>query len=105
MALPAADATAEGFRRDSENRPLYPDGSAKLAGLNVVTVPALATGEVYDKSGYFLVVGDDFRITPGPGLRARLSAQLGGAADGGGVHRRVPLPARSIRKLTLTGTG
>jgi hypothetical protein len=68
ITLCPADAVAEAFRCDEENRPLYPYGLTRLAGLDVVTVPALTAGEtlVYDRAGYFLVVGDNFGITPSP---------------------------------------
>ncbi|HEX6149141.1 hypothetical protein [Nocardioides sp.] len=45
---------------------MYPDGLSRFAELDVVAVPAMAAAEglVYDRSGCFLVVADDSRITP-----------------------------------------
>ncbi len=103
LALPPAAVSAEEARLDGNERPLYSDGLTRYAGLDVVPVPALADGEglVYDRSGCYLVVAEDFRVTPSrdyapayqrDSIALRTSGQFGAA---------VPLPAASIRKLAV----
>jgi len=93
------------MRLDGQDRPLYPDGLTRFAGLDVVTVPALTTGEtlVYDRAGCFLVVGDDFRITPSPEYAPAYQRNAVALRTVGEFTVAVPLPARSVRKLTITG--
>jgi hypothetical protein len=60
-----------------------------------------AEGLVYDRNGCFLVTAEDFRVTPSrttPAYR-RDSVGLGIFRT---VHRAVPVPAASIRRLTIT---
>lgn len=66
IALSPADAITEEARLNGNNEPMYPAGLSSYAGLDVVRVPALDAGEVlvYDRTGCYLVVAEDFRITP-----------------------------------------
>lgn len=68
-------------------------------------MPALAAGEtlVYDRTGCFLVVGDDFRVTPSPDYAPAYQRNAVALRTVGEFTVGVPLPARSIRKLTITG--
>ena len=96
VALPPVAIVAEEARLDGDQRPLYPDGLTRYAGLDVVAVPAMAAAEglVYDRSGCYLVVAEDFRITPSPGLRPRLPAGQRGAAHLRPVRGRGAGPGR-----------
>jgi hypothetical protein len=61
-----------------------------------------AEGLVYDRNGCFLVTAEDFRVTPSrddTSAYRRDSVALGIFRT---VHRAVPVPAASIRRLTIT---
>ena len=107
LALPPVAVITEEARLDANEVPLHPNGLTPYAGLDVVQVPAMAAAEglVYDRSGCFLVVAEDFRITPSrdyapayqrDSVALRISGQFGVA---------VPVPAASIRKLTTAPAG
>ena len=53
IALPPVAIVTEESRLDGQERPMYPDGLTRFAGLDVVAVPAMAATEalVYDRSG------------------------------------------------------
>ena len=66
VALTPTAIVEEESRLDGDLRPMYPDGLTRYAGLDVVAVPAMAATEglVYDRAGCYLVVAEDFRVTP-----------------------------------------
>jgi len=66
LALPPSAIVAEESCVDGEDRPLYPNGLTTYAGLDLVAVPTMAAAEglVYDRTGTYLVVAQDFKVTP-----------------------------------------
>lgn len=103
IALNVADATAEAFRLDGDGKPMYPQGLTTYAGLQVVTVPALATGEVliYDRTGVFLIVGSDFAVQPSTDYAPAYVTNSTALRTVGEFTAAVPLAATTIRRLTI----
>lgn len=99
----AARAAADGTRDDS-GQLMFPGGFAAIAGLQQVTVPNLASPLAYDRERVYLIVNGqlssvevstDFRFAY-DATTFRVKARVACA---------VPDPAKSIRKLTITGSG
>ena len=104
LALPPAAVVAEEARLDTTDKPLYPDGITSYAGLTVVAVPALAATEglVYDAQNAYLVVAEDFKITPSSDYAEAYKRDSIALRTSGQFAVGVPVPDMSIRKLTVT---
>jgi HK97 family phage major capsid protein len=88
--------------RDTQQRPLYPDGIGALFGLTEVGVPNLADTLVYDSTRMFFVVRtQDFEVA--------ISQEYAFASDSLAVRVRgrfavgCPAPGKTLRKITVTG--
>jgi hypothetical protein len=92
------------MRIDGNDHPLYPQGLTRFAGLDVVIVPALTTGQtlVYDRAGVFLVVGSDFAVKPSSYYAPAYQRNSTALRTVGEFTVAVPVPARSIRRVTVT---
>jgi HK97 family phage major capsid protein len=104
LALPPAAIVAEEGRLDGNDRPLYDNGLSSYAGLDVVPVAAMAASEglVYDRSGCYLVVAEDFRIVASRDYAPAFQRDSVALRVSGQFAVAVPVPAASIRKLTVT---
>ena len=91
----AAELTAE----DSQGRLMHPDGLPDLLGLKIVQVPALTPPLVYDAKRCFLVLGQDSTVTPHDDFQHDALTLLVKAR----ANVAVPVKAKAIRKLTVTG--
>ena len=82
---------------------MYPNGLTSYAGLHVVAVPAMTATEglVYDKSGCYLIVADDFRVTPSRDYAPAYQRDSVAMRVSGQFTVAVPVPAMSIRQLTI----
>src|SRR4051812_22835604 len=80
------------------------DGLTRNAGLDVVAVPAMAATEalVYDWSGNFLLVAEDFRIVASRDYAPAFVRDSVALRVSGQFTVAVPVPAASIRKLAIT---
>lgn len=107
LALPPGAVVAEEARLDGDQRPLYPEGISTYAGLDVVRVPAMAATEalVYDRTGCYLVVAEDFRITASRDYAPAFQRDSVALRVSGQFAVAVPVPAASIRKLAIAPAG
>lgn len=94
---------AEESRVDADDRPLWPDGLATYAGVQVVPTPAATTPLVYDRAKVHLVVRSDYEaltsehVTPAferYGLALRLTCRMAAAC---------PAPVMAMRRLVIDG--
>jgi len=99
--LPPAAITGEEARLDQDGRPLYPDGMLRFGGLDVVPTPAMtpAEGLVYDKAGMYLMVAEDFNVSPS--YEYAPAYQRDSVALRTSGQFAVPVPAMAVRKLTV----
>jgi HK97 family phage major capsid protein len=107
LALPPSAIVAEEARLDGNDRPMYPDGLTRYAGLDVVAVPAMTATEalVYDRSGCYLVVAEDFRVTSSRDYAPAFQRDSVALRVSGQFAVAVPVPNASIRKLTIAPAG
>lgn len=107
IALPPVAIVTEEARLDGDQRPMYPDGLTRYAGLDVVPVAAMTASEglVYDKSGNYLVVAEDFKITASRDYAPAFVRDSVALRVSGQFAVATPVPAASIRKLTITPAG
>ena len=85
---------------DTTGRLLHPDGLDDLIGLDIVQSPGLAAPLVYDSARVFFVLGSESTATlhdypERDGYQLLIKARCNAA---------VPVPAKSIRKLSVTAT-
>ncbi|TIC83864.1 phage major capsid protein [Nocardioides sp. GY 10113] len=102
VALPPSAIVAEEARLDAQNRPLYDGALTAYAGLEVVAVPAMAADEglVYDKSGCYLIVAEDFVVTPSRDYAPAYQRDSVALRTSGQFTVGVPVPDASIRALS-----
>jgi HK97 family phage major capsid protein len=88
--------------RDTQQRPLWPDGIGAHFGLTEVPVPNLADALVYDKSRCYLIVRtQEFEVA--------LSGDYAFNSDQAAMRVRgrftagIPAPLKSVRKVTVAG--
>jgi HK97 family phage major capsid protein len=99
---PALIGTLESAR-DEIGRSLYPDAGTTFAGLETIRSVAATQAIVYDASRLWLVINRDFS--------AEMSAQASEAWNRYAQSLRIvgrfalaaPMPAKSVRKLTVAG--
>lgn len=100
IALSPTAYAAELTSKDSQGRPIHPDGLPDLLGLKIVQVPALAAPLVYDSKRCYLVLGQDSTVTPHDDFNHDAMTLLVKAR----VNVGVPVKDKAIRKLTVTAT-
>jgi HK97 family phage major capsid protein len=105
LALSPDAIGAEEGRVDDIGRPLYPDGMARFAGLDVVPAAGAAEPFVYDQSRVLLVVRSDYETL--------LSEEYGPAFERYAVALRLvvrmiatcPVPVMGMRRIKVEPAG
>jgi HK97 family phage major capsid protein len=88
--------------RDTQQRPLWPDGIGAAFGLTEVPVPSLADALVYDATRLYLLVRTvDFEVALSPDFY--FDADSTALRVRGRFAAAMPAPAKTCRKVTVAG--
>lgn len=94
-------AAAEEERIDQDGRPLYEDGLATFAGLQVVLVAAATEPMVYDRTKVFLVVRKDFSAMRSLEYAPAWERNATALKLDGRFAAAVPSPRQAVRRLEV----
>jgi HK97 family phage major capsid protein len=88
--------------RDTQQRPLWPDGIGAAFGLTEVPVPSLADALVYDATRLYLIVRtQDFEVAYSPDFY--FDSDSTALRVRGRFAAGMPAPAKTCRKVTVAG--